>query len=225
MNKPLNTLIVEDHQLIIDSYKMALDFVANKESGYNFKINVCKSCEEAYLEIEHAATFGTIDLVFLDISLPPAKKHNILSGDDIGIKIRSFFPKAKILVATHLSDNYRLINILKCLKPNCLLLKNELDFNKLTESITNALYGVPYYSHSVLKLVRQHISNDFNLDQIDRQMLYYLSQGNKTKDLPELVNLSLAGIERRKRKLNEIFNNEKKSDKVLIKIAKEKGFI
>ncbi|TBN04464.1 response regulator transcription factor [Hyunsoonleella flava] len=225
MNKPLNTLIVEDHQLIIDSYKMALDFVANRESDYSFKITISKSCEEAYLEIEHAANFGTVDLVFLDISLPPAKKYSILSGDDIGIKVRQLFPKAKILVITHLSDNYRLINILKCLKPNSLLLKNELDFNRLTESISNVLYGIPYYSHSVLKLVRQHISNDFNLDQIDRQVLYYLSQGNKTKDLPELVNLSLAGIERRKRKLNEIFNNDKKSDKVLIKIAKEKGFI
>ncbi len=225
MKKPLNTLIVEDHQLIIDSYKMALDSVSQENLKFNFKITITKNCEEANDEIEHALTFSKIDLVFLDISLPPSKKLNILCGDDLGLKIREYFPNAKIIVSTHLDDNYRLINILKTFKPNSLLLKNELDFHKLKEAIVNVLYDIPYYTHSILKLVREHVSNDYNLDQVDRHMLYHLSQGVKTKDLPLLVNLSLAGIERRKRRLNQIFNNEKKTNKILIKLAKDKGFI
>jgi len=225
VKKPLNTLIVEDHQLIIDSYKMALDSVSQENLKFNFKITITKNCEEANDEIEHALTFSKIDLVFLDISLPPSKKLNILCGDDLGLKIREYFPNAKIIVSTHLDDNYRLINILKTFKPNSLLLKNELDFHKLKEAIVNVLYDIPYYTHSILKLVREHVSNDYNLDQVDRHMLYHLSQGVKTKDLPLLVNLSLAGIERRKRRLNQIFNNEKKTNKILIKLAKDKGFI
>ena len=56
-------------------------------------------------------------------------------------------------------------------------------------------------------------------------MLYLLSQGFKTKELTEVVHLSIAGIEKRKRRLNQIFNNDRNSDKILLKLAKEKGFI
>ncbi|ULC57920.1 DNA-binding response regulator [Flaviramulus sp. BrNp1-15] len=225
MIKPLNTLIIEDHQLIIDGYIRALDYVSSKNHTIQFKITVAKNCDEANLEIERAIENKLIDLVFLDISLPPSKTKKIVSGDDLGIKLRCMFPKVKIIVSTHLNNNYRLVNILKTVKPNGLLLKSELNFQNLTEGILNIIYDIPYYSKPVLKLVRQHISNDFNLDDIDRQMLYQLSLGAKTKELPEVVHLSLAGIERRKRRLNQIFNNDKKSDKVLLRLARENGFL
>ncbi len=224
MIKSFHTLIIEDHQLIIDGYKRALKYVASKNNVV-FRTHVAKNCDEADKEIEHAMDTRIIDLVFLDISLPPSSNGKLLSGDDLGIKLRNLFPRVKIIVSTHLSNNYRLVNILKNIKPDSLLLKSELDFQNLTEGILNVVNGIPFYSKPVLKLVRQHVSNDFNLDNIDRQMLYHLSQGTKTKELPEVIHLSIAGIERRKRRLNQIFNNEKKTDKALITLAKEKGFL
>ncbi|WP_303316685.1 DNA-binding response regulator [Flavivirga abyssicola] len=226
MIKSFYTLIIEDHQLIIDGYIRALESVSSKNSSVLFSTHITKNCDEANEEIEHALETNTIiDLVFLDISLPPSKNGKLLSGDDLGIKLRCLFPRVKIIVSTHLSNNYRLVNILKTIKPDSLLLKSELDFQNLTEGILNVINDIPFYSKPVLKLVRQHVSNDFNLDNIDRQMLYYLSQGTKTKELPNVIHLSLAGIERRKRRLNQIFNNEKKSDKALLILAKEKGFL
>lgn len=225
MTEQLKTLIVEDHQLIVDSYITALEQISKNKPEISFNTIVAKDCDEANIEVEHAVAFGALDLVFLDISLKPSKDKKIISGDDIGIKIRKHFPDTKIIVSTHLYDNFRLINILESFNPNSLLLKNEVTFERLTESILNVIYDIPYYSHSILKLVRQLISNDYNLDQIDRKILYHLSLGTKTKDLPKIINLSLAGIERRKRRLNQIFNNEKKTDKALIKLAREKGFI
>lgn len=220
-----NTLIIEDHQLIIDGYSRALEHISKKNITVQFKIRTAKNCDEGNEEIEQAINNNIIDLVFLDISLPPSKYGKIVSGDDLGIKMRQMFPKVKIIISTHLSNNYRLINLLKTIKPDSLLLKSELTFQTLTEGISNVINGIPYYSKPVLKLLRQHICNDFNLDNIDRQMLYQLSLGTKTKELPEIVHLSLAGIERRKRRLNQIFNNEKKSDKTLLKLAREKGFL
>ena len=225
MIKPFNTLIIEDHQLIIDGYIRALEYVSSKNSNILFTTHITKNCDDANEEIEHAVETEVIDLVFLDISLPPSKNGKLLSGDDLGIKLRCLFPRVKIIVSTHLSNNYRLINILKTIKPDSLLLKSELDFQNLTEAILNVINGIPFYSKPVLKLIRQHVSNDFNLDNIDRQMLYHLSQGTKTNELPKLIRLSLAGIERRKRRLNQIFNNEKKSDKTLLVLAKENGFL
>lgn len=225
MTNQLNTLIIEDHPFIVEGYKRVLENIALKNSNLDFKITTAKNCDEAIIEIEHAVKHHILDLVFLDISLPPSMDRKLLCGDDLGLKLRSFFPKVKIIIATHLDNNYRLINILKTLKPDGLLLKNELTFKSLTEGVLNVINDVPFYSKPVLKLVRQHISNDFNLDDIDRKILYHLSQGSKTKDLTEEVHLSLSGIESRKRRLNQIFNNDKKSDKALLKLAREKGFL
>ena len=63
------------------------------------------------------------------------------------------------------------------------------------------------------------------LDDIDRRILYELSIGTKTKDLPALVPLSLTGIEKRKRLLKQIFDIDSTDDRELILAAKEKGFI
>ncbi|WP_105474275.1 hypothetical protein [Jejuia pallidilutea] len=83
----------------------------------------------------------------------------------------------------------------------------------------------PCYSSRILSLIRQHISNDFLLDAIDRVLLYEISKGTKTKDLPNFVNLSKSGIERRKRHLKEVFDIDGKGDKKLIEIAKAKGYV
>jgi hypothetical protein len=42
------------------------------------------------------------------------------------------------------------------------------------------------------------MSNKIILDQTNRKILYYLSIGSKTKDLPKYFNPYLAGIEREK---------------------------
>ena len=68
-------------------------------------------------------------------------------------------------------------------------------------------------------------SSEFILDEIDRMLLFELSQGAKTKDLPNFIPLSIAGIEKRKRHLKEIFDISKSDDRTLIKVAREKGFI
>jgi DNA-binding NarL/FixJ family response regulator len=205
MTTPFQTLIIEDQQLIIDNYTRALESISSGNRDINFNIIASKNCDDANSKIEYAIKKTTIDLVLLDIGLPPSKDLKMVSGDDLGIKLRGLFPKVKIIVITHLNNNYRLINILKTVKPDSLLLKSELDFQNLTESILNVINHVPYYSNSILKLLRQHISNDYNLDNIDRQLLYQLSLGTKTKDLPNMIPLSLPAIEKRKRKLNILF--------------------
>jgi hypothetical protein len=123
------------------------------------------------------------------------------------------------------ANNYLLTNIFKNINPEGLLIKNELTYQVLTESIVNVLHGIPSYTSSVLKHIRQHMANDFILDTIDRQLLYYLSEGTKTKDLPELLPLSLRGLEKRKRKLKQILGSQINSDKELIKNAKMHGFL
>lgn len=224
MSLQLNVLIVDDHPLIIESYKRVLEHLS-QSSNNQFITYSANSCNSAVNKIRELQPSINLDLVFLDIRLPPDEENKINSGEDLGIMLKKMFFNIKIIISTSFTDNYRLTNILKNVNPEGLLLKNDLTFESLKEAIKSVLNDTPYYSKLVLKLIRKHISRDIELDQIDRQMLYQLSLGTKTKDLPKFVHLSLAAIERRKRKLNELFQIEGRSKKTLIKCAREKGFI
>tara|TARA_R110002049_G_C8991515_1_gene549089 strand:+ start:231 stop:452 length:222 start_codon:yes stop_codon:yes gene_type:complete len=73
--------------------------------------------------------------------------------------------------------------------------------------------------------MRKQVSNDIVIDEIDRRILYELSRGTKMSELPQIIPLSISGIEKRKRVLKELFNLDQKDDRGLIRIAEEKGFI
>ena len=225
MTQPFKVLIIDDHPMIIESYERILGSISSTYSHYTFNIHTACCCDSANKIIDELIDQSIIDLVFLDISLPPSKKGIMTSGEDIGVKLRGIYPNVKIIVATMYNNNYRLINILKSFNPEGLLVKTELGSQDIREAILSILSDTPYYSKSVLKLIRQHVSNDINLDSIDRYLLYQISIGTKTKNLPDYIPLSLSAIEQRKRKLNTAFNTEENSDKTLLKHAKENGFL
>ena len=225
MNNPLNVLIVEDEPLIINSLEIAFEKLSESNGELDFNLKSVTNSNAALLEIQRAVNGTPLDLVLLDINIPPSSDNGILSGEDLGLEIQSLFPRIKIIVFTYYSDNFRLNSILKSLNPDGFLIKSEIDFDGLLEAITSVIFDPPYYSKAVLRLIRRHVTNDFVLDKIDRQLLYHLSKGVKTKDLPDLINLSKSGIERRKRNLKDLFCIEHGNDRQLLKLAEEKGFI
>ena len=163
--------------------------------------------------------------MFLDIRLPPSETNKMLSGEDLGIKIRERIPKAKIIISTTFNDNYRIHSIFRSINPEGFLIKNDITPQELVVGIETIMEDPPYYSKTVTKLLRKKISQEFILDNIDRELLYELSIGTKMKDLPNIIPLSIAGVERRKRHLKEVFDIREKGDRALVLAAKEKGFI
>ena len=83
----------------------------------------------------------------------------------------------------------------------------------------------PYYSSKALSAIRKKMSNDIELDEKDRQILYHLSKGTKNKDLEKYIRLSPSSIENRKRHLKSLFGTENENDLALILAAKSRGFI
>jgi DNA-binding NarL/FixJ family response regulator len=161
----------------------------------------------------------------LDIRIPPSADGKMLSGEDLGIYINKVSPDTKIVVSTTLNDNYRVHNILKTINPDGFLIKNDINAQELIDAINSVITDPPYYSKSVIKLLRKQVSTDYLLDGTDRKLLYEISIGTRTKDLPDILPLSIAGIEKRKRQLKKAFNTETDEDKELIMKAKEKGFL
>ncbi|WP_299338708.1 response regulator [uncultured Psychroserpens sp.] len=225
-HKTYSVLIVDDHPLITEAYKSAFNYYSDQNDFILFSIKTAESCDDAFKLInDYFTKKNDLDIVFLDIKLPPSKDGKILSGEDLGLRINKLLPDTKIIISTTLNDNYRVHSIFKSLDPDGFLIKNDITPKDLVEAIDTVINDPPHYSKTVVKLLRKQVTNDFLLDNIDRKILYELSIGTKMKDLPSILPLSIAGIEKRKRHLKHIFNIKSPDDKELLLKAKEKGFI
>jgi DNA-binding NarL/FixJ family response regulator len=225
MSKIYNVLIVDDHPIIADAYKSAFEYISAEKKDVTFNIDIVTNCDDAIAHINSVSNSGNLDIVFLDISLPPSSDGKYLSGEDIGVKIKEVIPTCKVIVATTFNDNYRIQVILKSVNPDGFLIKNDINKDELVTSIKTILDNSPYYSKSVLELFRKQSSTDYKLDKIDRQLLYEMSIGTKMKDLPNIIPMSMPGLEKRKKQLKELFKVQDNDDRELILKAKEKGFI
>jgi len=221
-----SVLIIDDHPLIVSAYETAFNYYREQNESVLFNIQTAQDCDSGLELINEFYKNGKhLDIVFLDIRLPTSKDGKMLSGEDLGLKIKKLLPDTKIIVSTTFNNNYRIHSIFKSLNPDGFLIKNDITPKELIESIHTVLSDSPYYSKTVVKLLRQQVANDFLLDSIDRKILYELSIGTRMKDLPDILPLSIAGIEKRKRQLKQIFNIKSPDDKELLHVAKEQGFI
>jgi DNA-binding NarL/FixJ family response regulator len=223
MVNSFTALLIDDHPLITGSFKTALEQVFNSEKE-NLETIIVHDIDSALKKINNPTFLKEVNLIFLDISLP-SKNENILSGEDLGIKIKQISPDVKIIVSTSFNDNYRIHTILKNINPEGFLVKNDLDPEVLLMAIKTVLNNTPYYSKTVLEFFKKHISNEYVIDTVDRKLLHELSIGTKMSELPTILPLSKAGIEKRKINLKKLFEVEEKSDRRLIQLAREKGFI
>ncbi len=225
-NRTYSVLIIDDHPMITEVYKNVLHLINKQNSLINFNIEVAYNCDEAFFKINKCATYlKNIDLIFLDISLPSSKDGKIISGEDLGLKINTLLPKSRVIISTAYGNNYRIHSILKNINPDGFLIKSDIGHNELETAIKNVLSNSTYYSKTVANQMRKEVSNNLLLDSIDRKLLYELSINTKMKDLPQVLPLSLAGIEKRKRNLKRTFDVKSISDKELLIKAKEMGFI
>lgn len=223
-NKKLNILIVDDHPLIAEAYENVMEQVLGKD--YELRIETINNIDIVLDRLKSKDFLDNIDLVLLDIKLSPSKiDASLISGEDLGILLKKKRSDLKIVVSTTYNDNYRIHSILKSIDPDGFLVKNDLTPEELRSAITTLIDYPPYYSKTVLKLMRMQMGNDYLLDELDRRLLFEISSGTKMKDLPKYLPLSIAGIEKRKRNLKLLFDVEKEGDSGLIKTAKAKGFI
>ena len=222
-----SVLIIEDHPLITEAYKSAFEIFQNSREDIEFEIDTASDCDIAKLKIEkYASMRSSLDLCLLDIKLPPSHSDEAFrSGEELGVLLRKKIPESKIIICTLFDNGYRIHNLVKSINPDGFLVKRDITSDELTMAIETVLDKPPYYSKTVVDVMRKQLTTNFGLDEIDRKILYELSIGTKTKDLPRIVDLSMGGVEKRKRQLKAVFNVNKQGDRSLILSAKKNGFL
>ena len=217
----MNILIVDDHPFIIQAYKNALDKYSLQ--GYEFEVTQANNCKSGYENIVDSKK--PFDVAFFDISMPEYAEKGIYSGEDLATLMKKEMPGCKVILLTMHTELLKINNIIKNINPNGLIIKNDLTFDELIFAFDKIINNESYYSQTVIKLVGQAQYNNIELDAFDKQILFHLSKGVKTKDLIQYIPLSLSAIEKRKLNIREILEVKGGSDIDLINEAKTKGVI
>ncbi|GGD24849.1 response regulator [Hyunsoonleella pacifica] len=215
--KRLNLLIIEDHKIIARAYKNIL----NEIEDYEFCINFAQNCDEAVEQISSVEN----DIVILDLQLPTSENNKFLSGEDLGLLIRKKTPKTKIIILTSITNQIRVLNIVKEINPEGYMIKSDVDVKDFKDSIHSVLQSKYFYSKTIKKTTEVINYKGVTIDDFDRQILYHLSMGEKTKDLYKYIPLSTRAIEVRKTKLKTLLDINKDNNFNLVKAAKKLGFI
>jgi DNA-binding NarL/FixJ family response regulator len=221
MTKSMKILIVDDHPFIIQAYKNALEKYS--QQGYEFEVIQANNCKSGYENIVESKI--PFNVAFFDISMPEYAEKGIYSGEDLAVLMKSEMPSCKVILLTMHDELLKINNIIKNINPNGLIIKNDLTFDELIFAFDKIINNESYYSQTVIKLVGQAQYNDIELDAFDKQILFHLSKGVKTKDLPQYIPLSFSAIEKRKLNIREILEVKGGNDIDLINEAKTKGVI
>lgn len=221
MKSPIQILIVDDHPFIIEAYKNAINKYGQK--GFDFEVTQANNCKTGYENIVDKS--NKFDIAFFDISMPEYAEKGIYSGEDLATLIKSEMPDCKVILLTMHTELLKINNIIKNINPSGLIIKNDLTFDELLFAFDKIINNESYYSQTVIKLVGQAQYNNIELDVFDKQILFHLSKGVKTKDLPTYIPLSLSAIEKRKLNIREILEVKGGTDVDLIREAKNKGVI
>jgi DNA-binding NarL/FixJ family response regulator len=219
----VNILIVDDHPFIIEAYKNAIKGY-NSKGAYEFAITQAKDCKTGYEAIT-APGIQPFGIAFFDLSMPIYEEKGIFSGEDLALLIKKEMPDCKIILLTMHTELLKINTIIKNINPNGLVIKNDLTFDELLIAFDKILKEENYYSQTVVKLVSQIQYDNIEIDAFDKQILYHLSKGTKTKDIPQYVPLSLSAVEKRKLNLKDTLDIRGGSDIDLIREAKNKGLL
>jgi DNA-binding NarL/FixJ family response regulator len=222
-NSKRTILIVDDHPINVDGYQTILSNIeSNKEAEYLIAFD----CEQAYNTINNNHLVdNTIDFAFIDVSLPPYEEKKMFSGSDIALLIRKLFPQCKIIIISMHKEPLWVNQIYKSVNPEGFIAKSDINYKCFPEIFQSIEKNEVYLSQSIKLSQKIMIQKNINWDDNDSKILQLIAQGIKTINLPDFIPLSLSSIEKRKANIKKQLILNSGSDKELIDIAKNMGFL
>lgn len=223
-NLPKRTiLLVDDHPINVDSYQTLL---SNIESNKNAEYLVAFDCEQTYKTINKQLINGkNIDFAFIDINLPEYPEKKLFSGSDVSILIRKKFPLCKIIIISMHKEPNWVNQIFKSVNPEGFIAKSDINYKCFPEIFQSIEKNEIYMSQSIKLSQKIMIQKNINWDDYDSKILQLIAQGEKTINLPNFIPLSLSAIEKRKTNIKKQLVLNLGSDKELIDVATNLGFL
>lgn len=157
--------------------------------------------------------------------MPTYEEKGLFSGEDLAKLLNKYMPDCKIILLTMYTELLKIKNIIETINPKGLVIKNDLTFDELLLGFDKVINNEFYYSQSIQKMMDQESLEPIEIDLFDKQILFHISKGTKTKELIQYIPISLEAIEKRKLNLKEKLNISDDSDIELVREAKKRGLL
>lgn len=151
MKKTIQLLMVDDHPFILQAYKNTLNGFKREE--YEIISTDAVNGETGYNAIADSTV--DFDVAFLDISIPTYPEKNIESGVDLALLLREKMPKCKIFLLTMHTEKLKFKYFFDTIKPEGLVVKNDLTFEELIFAFEKVISGATYLSETVIKMMEE----------------------------------------------------------------------
>jgi DNA-binding NarL/FixJ family response regulator len=218
----MNVLVVDDHPMTVEGYINAL--VGDPFGKHHPVFTKAYNCEEAYATLSRTVSAKQLfDIVIIDKGLPSYEEKSILSGSDLVILIREKMPNCKIIMITAHTEVIIVYDIVKKVRPDGLIIKNDITPEKLQQAVNDILLGNKYQSPTVKSCINEIWKKELMIEDHNRQILLYLSKGFKIKDLEGIICLTTSAIQKRIIRMKKAFDVT--DDTGLVKEAIKQGFI
>lgn len=219
LKKIQKILIIEDHPGMIEGYKSMLSLQFSR----SFEFETVLSCSEAAHFLQNKG--NQIDLILLDIALPPCEKLQLQSGVDLFPLIKKYHNNTPVLVLTSFGEYFFLYDLIQKHHPHGILIKSDCTSVVLEKAIHAIEHQHIYYSATCLQAIETMKEVASQLDDIDRSIIHHLSNGILSKNLSQYIHLTINAIDKRKQKIKWFFGLDKASDEDILREAKRRHFI
>ena len=215
LTTPVRLLIVDDHQIVLDSLRMLFDTIENISVLMTFtdSRNVL-----AYLENHD------VDIVISDLHMP----H--LSGIDLTLVLRARFPNLKILLLTMAEDATYIREAIKAGINGYILKKSGRE--ELEKAIYTLMTGRKYYSEAVIEELSFSATDDLNdsqpntilhLTSREIEVIKLIANEFSTNEIAKVLCISMPTVESHRRNLMQKLNV--KSIAGVVKYAMRHGLV
>lgn len=209
----MNILLVDDHIMTLEGYAAILN---NADTVFT-KV---QNCEEAYHKI---VSSGNFDVAIFDYSIPAYPEQKLHSGVDCAVLLRKYHPDCRIILITAYSEGFELYSIKKKAKPDALIVKEDLTIQSFKEIVFSKELAPNYLSRRAKEAIALVKKQEVLMNDVNIEILMYLSRGYKPGQLSEIIGLSKSGVQKRLSKMQEDFDVPDTS--ALIKLMYELEYI
>ncbi|UPQ80666.1 response regulator transcription factor [Flavobacterium azooxidireducens] len=218
----IKILMIDDHPLILEGYKTTL---AQNKLGITLTARTITSLEEGYNLSQNKTELAEYSICFIDRNMPPFLQKDVENGEDLAVLLKATNPDLKIVILTSHDEPILLYELKNRLQPEGILVKSDLDYRSMQDAFQKIVEGHHYYSpvaNQGFETIKKYLK-DF--DQTDRRIILLLSQGLRTKTLPESLDLSLSAINTRKKLIKDKLRVPHGDDEAIVKAARRMGLL
>jgi len=215
-------LLVDDHPLILEGYRMAL--LSHDVFAQGFTFEKAFDCTEAKQKIDEAiADQQPYEIALVDFSLPKGIEAVWEDGGDVIRYIQKEMPSCKTITITGHTEILTIYDIVKNIRPMSIIGKKEITPQTLIELVNLVLSGNSYQSPMVKHCLEEMVYKEVMYDDYNRAILLLLAKGHKLVDLEHYVPLAAPTIKKRIAKMKQAFGASDSA--TLVQEAIKQGFV